>query len=236
MPSPSSRDAAPSRSDIEWAERAERHVFFALLAASTVGWALYALLTARSFYPLLVIRALIVGSCMVVVTAFVLAIPAQGILYLASPRYRSARSGGRTPPDSAPLTVWKFLAAWCVMLLVSVANGFVREFTYGRYMDELGAHQFSTACGVLLLGLVIRGFTRLYPPASARAALVIGLCWTALTVAFEFLFFHYAGGHSWSALLANYNLLNGRIWAILLLWIAVAPYVFLRLDRLQNLS
>jgi len=30
----------------------------------------------------------------------------------------------------------------------------------------------------------------------------------ALTVAFEFLFFHYVGGRSWSKLLANYNLLE----------------------------
>jgi hypothetical protein len=65
------------------------------------------------------------------------------------------------------------------------------------------------------------------------AGLYIGLFWMALTVAFEFLFFHYVGGHPWPALLANYDLLNGRIWVLLLAWIAIAPYVF---DRCKNPS
>jgi len=129
--------------------------------------------------------------------------------------------------------MWKYLTAWFVMLLVAVANGAVRDSTYGRRVDELTAHQLSTATGVLLLGIVIRGFVRLYPPSSGREAISIGLLWMALTVAFEFLFFHYVGGHSWSELLGNYNVLKGRVWVVVLAWIAIAPYVFFRLDRLD---
>ncbi len=129
--------------------------------------------------------------------------------------------------------MWKYLTAWFVMLLVAVANGAVRDFTYGRHMEELTAHQLSTATGVLLLGIVIRGFVRLYPPSSGREAISMGLLWMALTVAFEFLFFHYVGGHSWSELLGNYNVLKGRVWVVVLAWIAIAPYVFFRLDRLD---
>ena len=129
--------------------------------------------------------------------------------------------------------MWKYLTAWFVMLLVAVANGAVRDFTYGRHMEELTAHQLSTATGVLLLGIVIRGFVRLYPPSSGREAISMGLLWMALTVAFEFLFFHYVGGHSWSELFGNYNVLKGRVWVVVLAWIAIAPYVFFRLDRLD---
>ena len=125
--------------------------------------------------------------------------------------------------------MWKYLIAWFVMLLVSVANGTLRDFTYGKYMDELSAHQWSTVSSVLLLGFVIWGFMRLYPAASGKAALLIGLFWMALTVAFEFLFFHYVGGHSWAELFANYNIAQGRVWVVVLIWIAVAPYLFFRL-------
>jgi hypothetical protein len=48
-------------------------------------------------------------------------------------------------------------------------------------------------------------------------------------VAFESLFFHYVVGHPWSELLANYDIVHGRLWPVVLLWIAVAPYVFFRL-------
>lgn len=123
----------------------------------------------------------------------------------------------------------KYLLAWLLMLVVSVANGAVRDFTYGRHLSEPAAHQISTVSGILLLGLVIRVFDRLAPPASTREAAAIGLLWTALTVAFEFLFFHFVGGRSWAELLADYNVLNGRVWVFVLAWVAVAPYVFFRL-------
>ncbi len=114
---------------------------------------------------------------------------------------------------------------WFVMLLVSVANGALRDFTYDKYLSELHAHQLSTVSGIVLLGLMIFVFFKFWPPSSARQALLIGFFWMALTAAFEFLFFHFAAGHPWPELLANYDLLNGCIWVLLLTWVAFAPYV-----------
>ena len=127
--------------------------------------------------------------------------------------------------------MWKYLIAWFVMLLVSVANGALRQFTFGKYLDETSAHQLSTVIGILLLGIVIWAYVRRYPPDSGRQALLIGLLWMALTVAFEFLFFHYVVGHSWSELLVNYNLLEGRVWVAVLAWVVIAPYLFFRFRR-----
>jgi len=128
-------------------------------------------------------------------------------------------------------SMWKLLAAWFAMLLVAVANGALRDFTYGRRMDELTAHQLSTAIGVVLLAIVIRWYVSRHPPDSGRQAVSIGLAWMALTVAFEFLFFHYVGGRSWAELLADYDVLAGRVWIAVPAWVAVAPYLFFRLRR-----
>lgn len=122
--------------------------------------------------------------------------------------------------------LWKYLAAWLVMLLVSIVNGAAREFTYGKAMNELAAHQVSTAVGIFLLGGVIWLFGHFVPPSSGNQAVALGLFWAGLTIAFEFLFFHYVGGHSWVELLANYNVLKGRMWVFIVLWIAMAPYLF----------
>ncbi len=126
---------------------------------------------------------------------------------------------------------WKYFAAWFVMLLVSVANGAVRDLFYGKHMSAMAAHQLSTVTGLLLLGLVIRAFVHLNPPSSDRHAILIGLLWMALTVGFEFLFFHFVAGRPWSELLANYNILAGRAWVLVLLWVAVAPYLFFHFGR-----
>ena len=52
-----------------------------------------------------------------------------------------------------------------------------------------------------------------------------------MTVAFEFLFFHYVGGHSWEKLLAAYDVLGGNLWPLILAWVATAPWLFHRLRR-----
>ena len=63
------------------------------------------------------------------------------------------------------------------------------------------------------------------PPASARQALLIGLFWLALTLLFEFGFGRYRG-NSWEKLLADYNLLEGRLWLLIPAWVAMAPWIF----------
>lgn len=91
MSRPRLAEVAVTQQDLEWARRAEQRIVVALLLASALVWGLYGVFAAKLLHPLLVIRALIVGFCLVFITAHVLVVPAEGILYLASARYRRAR-------------------------------------------------------------------------------------------------------------------------------------------------
>ena len=123
----------------------------------------------------------------------------------------------------------RLVLAWLAMLVVSVLNGAARDFGYGRDLDPLFAHQLSTLYGMTLIGVIIGAYAWRWPFPSAAAAWRAGLLWLAMTVAFEFLFFHYVGGHPWAELLANYDLSAGRVWVLLLAWLAIAPDLFRRL-------
>jgi hypothetical protein len=125
--------------------------------------------------------------------------------------------------------ILRYVLAWIPMVFIGVINGILREVTYGKYLSELRAHQVSTATGVLLLGLYILLVASLWGFESPTQALIIGCIWFGLTVGFEFIFGHYIAGHSWSKLLADYNIFAGRLWSIVLLWVAVAPVLFYRL-------
>jgi hypothetical protein len=124
--------------------------------------------------------------------------------------------------------ILRYVLAWIPMMLIGIINGVVREATYGKVLSELRAHQVSTLTGVLLLGLYIWVITRLWSPQSSQQAVLIGILWLSLTVIFEFCFGHYIAGHSWSHLLKDYNLLVGRVWLLVLIWITVAPLLFYR--------
>jgi len=127
--------------------------------------------------------------------------------------------------------MWKYVVAWAPMVAIAVANGAVREAWYGKRVTELRAHQISTGSAILLLGAYIWIIILLAPPDSPKEALVVGLIWLILTVGFEFLFGHYVARHAWSRLLQDYNILAGRVWVLVLISIAIAPYVFLALQR-----
>lgn len=124
-----------------------------------------------------------------------------------------------------------YVAAWFPMLAIAIVNGTLRELAYAPHMSELRAHQLSTLTAIVLFGFYIGWVVRRRPLPSGRAALAVGLVWLVMTVAFEFLFGRYVAGRPQAELLANYDLSAGRVWALLLVWIALAPCFFFRLGR-----
>lgn len=119
-----------------------------------------------------------------------------------------------------------YILAWFPMVLIAIANGAVREKTYGRRMSELRAHQLSSITAVALFGVYIAGLSRLWPLASDTEAWIVGAVWVAMTVIFEFAFGRMVAGHSWRRLAHDYNFFAGRLWALVLVWIGTAPTVF----------
>jgi hypothetical protein len=125
----------------------------------------------------------------------------------------------------------KYLLVWFLLAIVAVTNGIVRQATYGKVVPEIVAHQFSTITGIIVTGAVVWGVSRFWPLESSGQAWTIGIAWMLLTIAFEFGVGHFVAGHSWAQLLADYNLLKGRVWLLLLVWVTVMPYVFYRLAQ-----
>lgn len=125
----------------------------------------------------------------------------------------------------------RYTLAWCALLVAAMVNGAVRDGLYREPLGDLAAHQVSTLTGIILFALIIWRMTRMWPIASAAQAWTVGFVWLAMTLCFEFGFFHFVVGHPWSVLLHNYNILEGRVWVLILLWTFVAPYLFYRLQR-----
>ena len=124
--------------------------------------------------------------------------------------------------------IWRYIVAWVPGIIIGIVNGATRGL-YEKYVDELLAHQISTITGIILFGIYVWILSIRWGIKSSRQATTIGLLWLVLTIAFEFLFGHYVMGHPWSRLLHDYNIMEGRVWAVFLIWITIAPYVFYKL-------
>ena len=127
--------------------------------------------------------------------------------------------------------MWKYLLAWIPMVAIAIANGAMRESLFRKRLGELWAHQLSCVTGILLFGVYVWALVRIWPPALSGQARIIGVIWLVLTVAFEFSFGHFARGLSWNELLADYNILAGRLWVLVLAWVTIAPYIFYKLRK-----
>jgi len=127
--------------------------------------------------------------------------------------------------------MWKYILAWLPMIIVAIANGLLREKFLARRLNELQAHQMSTASMIVLLGIYIWILFKIWPPISANQTIIVGLTWLLLTIIFEFLFGHYIAGHTWEKLLLDFNLFQGRVWIFVLVWISIAPYIMYQIQK-----
>jgi len=125
--------------------------------------------------------------------------------------------------------MWKYIVAWFPMIIIAIANGLFREKVLAKRLNELQAHQASTFFMIVLFGIYVWVLLKVWEPESVKQALMIGVFWLLLTVVFEFLFGHYVVGHSWDKLLQDYNIVKGRVWVLVLIWITIAPYVIYQL-------
>jgi hypothetical protein len=112
---------------------------------------------------------------------------------------------------------------WLGILVLASGNGAVRDLVLAPRLGDPLARAISTLvlCGLILL--VTWRSIRWIGPRSRRDALIVGLLWLVLTLAFEFLAGHYLFGKTWATLLEDYDLSRGRIWILALLTTLAAP-------------
>jgi hypothetical protein len=126
------------------------------------------------------------------------------------------------------------LFVWFALLAVAFANGAVRELVFIPLLGDGPAYAVSVA--ILSLAIVIVTWSTIawIRPRSVADGWRIGLLWLALTLAFELLAGHYLFRAPWSRLLADYNILRGRIWIVVLITTVAAPVIAARARRLTR--
>lgn len=131
----------------------------------------------------------------------------------------------------------KYILLWFPMIIIAILNGALRQGIYVNFLDNLEAHQLSVVSGILFFAIYIWIITRKWKIKSSKESIQIGLIWLLMTIVFEFLFGHFVMGHSWEKLFYDYNILEGRLWMIVLIWITISPFIFYRMHlKRQNKS
>jgi hypothetical protein len=122
--------------------------------------------------------------------------------------------------------LYKHILWWFAFPFLAIFNATIRELVYKKPLGDLTAHQISTATGIIFFGIIFYLIFRKWKIESVKHAILIGLIWLGLTILFELGFGYYVMGNSWQKLLQDYNLAEGRVWSLFLVWITIAPFAF----------
>jgi hypothetical protein len=114
-------------------------------------------------------------------------------------------------------------------MVVAILNGALREGALNPNAGEATGHVASTVLLCILILAISFVSVEWLDPRSPGQAATVSVLWLFLTLAFEFVFGHFVAGKSWVALLADYNLTQGRVWLLVPITVAAAPYVAARL-------
>ena len=128
-------------------------------------------------------------------------------------------------------TIWRpWLLGWTGMVAIALLNGTFRSLVTQPLVGEEVARRVATVILLLLLTGYAWWLHRRYPIPTAAQARGVGLTWVAMTLTFEFGFGGLVEGLSWSTMLADYDITNGRIWILVPIWTALVPAVVRRLQ------
>ena len=106
-------------------------------------------------------------------------------------------------------------------------SGGIRDTFVRPRFGSIAAEVF----GFVVLGAAILAAAFNVMPKWVHSPASLAALWLAMTVGFEFLFFHYIGGHSWGELIDAYRFWKGRLWVCVLLTLGLAPFIAARWQR-----
>ena len=119
------------------------------------------------------------------------------------------------------------MGIWFVFFIFAFLNGTIRNIFLEPTMGKYPAHVIAAvALSGFVLVVTYIFVTHVRVPFSKLDFLLVGFLWVIATVIFEFVFGHYVMGNPWETLLADYNILEGRLWTVILACELFGPLIF----------
>ncbi len=116
----------------------------------------------------------------------------------------------------------KSLAIWLVIMLLEITHGILRRLFVNPVIGEHAAHQAGVVVGSLLVFIVTVSTIRWLDVPSFADQLKVGALWVVATVVFEWAL-GVGLGTSWERLLSDYDVAQGGLMGLGLLFMLFAP-------------
>lgn len=123
------------------------------------------------------------------------------------------------------MTLSRIVITWLLFLPIPIINGLLREYFYKKRLGEFD----SNIVGFVVLSVIFIFYAYLslrdyLNTMTGYDLFLVGLCWLIFTLLFEF-GMGFFSGRSMPYMLADYNVLKGCLWPLVLVIIATSPFI-----------
>lgn len=119
--------------------------------------------------------------------------------------------------------------SWTILIGGAVLEGIFRRLVLEPVLPNQVAEIIGIGLVLFTACIIADQFIRRDRFPNVKWRLIqVGVLWVLFTVAFEFVFFHFAIGLSWSTIAQNYNVFDGRPFVLGLVVTAFVPLLVAR--------
>lgn len=124
------------------------------------------------------------------------------------------------------------IAVWLVIVFFESLHGTARRFLIEPYLGDFRSRQIAVFTGSLIIFTITFLFIRWIRAEGVRQLAGIGVLWVVMIVIFEIALGRLVLDFSWGRIAADYNLFEGGLMGIGLIFMACCPYLAARVRGL----
>ena len=119
----------------------------------------------------------------------------------------------------------KIFAVWCLMALLAILNGLLRDKVLVKWLGDTIALPLSGIILSILVFTIVYFLIELFKTKSVWGYLLIGLSWVFMTIAFEYIFGHWVMGKTWGQIHRVFDPSQGDLLILVLLVTLLSPWL-----------
>jgi hypothetical protein len=118
--------------------------------------------------------------------------------------------------------IWRAFSVWLIIVLAESLHGTARVIFLQPVFGDFRARQIAVFSGILIILTIAYFFVGWMRAKNTRQLFFVGLLWVVLTLAFEISLGRLLN-LSWTRILSDYDILNGGLMPLGLLFMIFAP-------------
>ncbi len=127
---------------------------------------------------------------------------------------------------------FRALVVWLIIICAEILHAVLRSLFLEPFVGDFRARQIAVFTGALIILSIAFFFIKWLRAANYFQLFIIGFFWLILTISFEIAFGKFVLNLSWERIVEDYNILNGGLLPLGLLFLLFSPLIAAKIRKI----